>query len=333
MPELRRDPIVDRWVIIAKNRAARPNEYEPPSPVRSDKPCPFCEGNESLAPAEVFSYRANGTEPHEPGWRVRVVPNKYPAFRSLGGEDNFGDHGSEFESRVPAVGTHEVIIESPRHVVSTTDLSEEELAEVLSAYRERLLAIQRDPRIKHGLIFKNVGPAAGASIEHTHSQLIGTTTVPGLIAEELAASRAFYEKRGRCIFCDVLARELAEQTRIVVDTPGFVAFCPFASRFPFEMWLLPRQHASHFESLCSAEIAELAKSLRRCIGNIERISGRAHYNYLIHSAPFDTGPQSHYHWHIEIFPRMTTTAGFEWATGQFINPVPPEEAAETLRQQ
>jgi UDPglucose--hexose-1-phosphate uridylyltransferase len=332
MSELRRDPIIDRWVIIAKNRAARPNEYEPPATVRSDKPCPFCEGNEALAPAEIFSYRTEGTQPQGRGWRVRVVPNKYPAFEPPGSDKGHCERESEHCSSMPSVGVHEVILESPRHIVSTTDLTDAELAEVLSAYRDRLIAIQQDPRIKHGLVFKNVGPAAGASIEHTHSQLIGTTTVPGLVAEELAASLAYYQERGRCIFCDLLHRELAEGTRVVLDSPGFVAFCPFAARFPLETWLLPKHHASRFEQMQTTEIAELASSLRRCIDKIERTSGRSQYNYLIHSAPFDTGPQSHYHWHIEIFPRMTTTAGFEWATGQFINPVPPEEAAEMLRQ-
>jgi UDPglucose--hexose-1-phosphate uridylyltransferase len=233
----------------------------------------------------------------------------------------------------PAVGVHEVIIESPKHVSSTTDLSDVELAEVLSIYRDRLTAIRQDSRVKYGLIFKNVGPAGGASIEHTHSQLIGLPMVPGVVADELAASQAFHEQTGRCIFCDLVERELADSSRIVLESPSFVAFCPFAARFPLETWLLPKRHASNFEHIASPKIAELAGILRRCIEKIERAGGRSSYNYLIHSAPFDTRPQSHYHWHIEIFPRMTTLAGFEWATGQFINPLPPEDAAELLRQQ
>ena len=225
-----------------------------------------------------------------------------------------------------------MIIESPRHIVSSTDLTDTELADVLSIYRDRLLAIKADKRIRYGLIFKNVGPAAGASIEHTHSQLVGMEHVPPAVAEELSASLSFYQQNNRCIFCDLLEREIATASRIVVNAAEFMAFCPFAARFPFETWLLPKRHQSHFEQLSQPEIAELAISLRRCIEKIERASGRSQYNYLIHSAPFDTGPQSHYHWHIEIFPRMTTTAGFEWATGSYINPVPPEEAAEMLRQ-
>lgn len=257
-----------------------------------------------------MAYRTLGSHAEEPGWRVRVIPNKYPAF-----------------------GVHEVIVESPRHLISTTELSNAELVNVLTVYRDRLKVIREQPGIQFGMIFKNVGPAAGASIEHAHSQLVGLPMVPSVVADELDASRRYFDERHRCIYCDLIDREQAERVRLVVDSPSYVAFCPYAARFPFETWLLPRQHASHFEGLSDSQIPELAAALRRCIEKIERITGRPQYNYLIHSAPFDTGPQSHYHWHIEIFPRTTTIAGFEWGTGQFINPVPPEEAARLLCQQ
>lgn len=308
--EYRKDPIVDRWVIIAPDRAARPNEFEPPPPARSSKECPFCEGNEFLTPHEIAAYRTSGSHAEEPGWRVRVIPNKYPA-----------------------IDVHEVIIESPRHLVSTTELSEAELVEVLSIYRDRLQAVQKQPDVRFAMVFKNVGPAAGASIEHAHSQLVGLPMVPSLVAAELDAAAVYFQQKKQCIYCDLLERELTERERLVLDSPGFAAFCPYAARFPFETWLLPRQHSGRFDQIPEGQLPELAFALRSCIEKIERISGRSQYNYLIHSAPFDTAPQSHYHWHIEIFPRTTTIAGFEWGTGQFINPVAPEEAARLLCQQ
>ena len=226
----------------------------------------------------------------------------------------------------------EVIIESHRHIAGTTELSEAELAEVLAMYRQRIVAAVQNPHIRHAMVFKNVGPAAGASLEHTHSQLVGMAMVPPFMAEELAATLAYHRQHARCLFCDLLASERATASRIVLETEHFVAFCPYASRFPLETWLMPRGHRSHFEQHDAALLPELARILRSCIERIERIAGRSEYNYLIHSAPFDTHSQSHYHWHIEIFPRLATTAGFEWGTGMFINPVFPEEAARLLRE-
>jgi UDPglucose--hexose-1-phosphate uridylyltransferase len=319
MSEIRKDSIVDRWVIIAKNRASRPNEYESVRQHHTDKPCPFCEGNEALATPEIVAYRDAGSKPNQPGWRVRVIPNKFPAVE-LGGD-------------LASTGIHEVIIETPKHVVSTTDLSSAELVDVLRIYRDRLRAAAEQPAIKHGLIFKNVGPAAGASIEHAHSQLLALPIVPSAIAEELAASQAYFNESGKCIFCTLIESEMASSARVVLETESFLAFCPFAARFPFETWLVPKQHAVHFAAIGAQEMTELAGVLRSCIENIGRAAGQADYNYLIHTSPFDMHPESHYHWHIEILPRMTTQAGFEWGSGCFINPVPPEEAAQLLREE
>jgi UDPglucose--hexose-1-phosphate uridylyltransferase len=176
-----------------------------------------------------------------------------------------------------------------------------------------------------------VGAAAGASLEHTHSQLIVTPIVPITVAEEIAGSHEFYRYRGRCVYCDMIEQDLSRETRIVYDSPGFVAFCPFAARFPFETWIVPLQHASHYESLARPAAEELARVLRRVLERIEAALDRPAYNYIVHTAPFDSGPLAHYHWHIEIIPRVTKTAGFEWGTGFYINPVPPEEAATFMR--
>ncbi len=329
MPDLRKDPIVGRWVIIAKNRAKRPHELgDREAPRAGGRFCPFCEGQEQHTPHEIAAYRNPGTHRDRPGWRVRVVPNKFPALEI---EGDLNKRGEGIYDMMRGVGAHEVIIESPDHRVSTTDLTTDGLRDVLWIYRDRLLDLKKDSRLAYGMIFKNVGAAAGASLEHAHSQLIVTPIVPISVAEEIAGSGEFYRYRGRCVFCDMIEQELASEERIVVDSPGFVAFCPFASRFPFETWIVPTNHASHYETLSRGNADELARVLKRVLGKIETALDRPAYNYVIHTAPFDTQALGHYHWHMEIIPRVTKTAGFEWGTGFYINPVPPEEAATFMR--
>jgi UDPglucose--hexose-1-phosphate uridylyltransferase len=290
--------------------------------------CPFCEGNESHTPHEITAYRQPGTHRDRPGWRVRVVPNKFPALEI---EGDLSKRGEGIYDMMRGVGAHEVIIESPKHVASITELSIDNVRDVLWIYRDRLLDLQKDKRLVYGMIFKNVGAAAGASLEHSHSQMIVTPIVPINVAEEIAGSDEFYRYRGRCVYCDMLEQELAFEQRIVFDSPGFVAFCPFAARFPFETWIVPSGHASHYETLTRSSAEELARVIHRVLSKIEAALDRPAYNYIIHTAPFDTPALGHYHWHIEIIPRVTKTAGFEWGTGFYINPVPPEEAATFMR--
>ncbi len=329
MPDFRKDPITGRWVIIARNRAKRPHELvDGVARRRPGEFCPFCEGSESYTPHEIAAYRQPGTHRDRPGWRVRVVPNKFPALEI---EGDLGKRGQGMYDVMRGVGAHEVIIESPRHLTSATQLSTETLRDVFWIYRDRLLDLKKDNRLVYGMIFKNVGAAAGASLEHTHSQLIVTPIVPINVAEEIEGSQAYYGYRGRCVYCDMIEQELAFEKRIVVDSPGFVAFCPFAARFPFETWILPSNHASHYETLSRSSAEELARVIKRVLAKIETALDRPAYNYIIHTAPFDTSALGHYHWHIEIIPRVTKTAGFEWGTGFYINPVPPEEAATFMR--
>ncbi len=216
---------------------------------------------------------------------MRVVPNKFPALEI---EGDLTKRGEGMYDLMGGVGAHEVIIESPRHLTSTTELSIEGLREVLWIYRDRLLDLQRDKRLVYGMLFKNVGAAAGASLEHSHSQLIVTPIVPISVVEEIEGSHAYFRYRGRCVFCDMLEQELAFEKRIVVDSPGFVAFCPFAARFPFETWIVPTAHASHYESLSRGESEELARTLRRVLAKIETALDRPAYNYIVHTAPFDS---------------------------------------------
>ncbi len=233
---------------------------------------------------------------------MRVVPNKFPALEIEGDLNNRGDG---IYDMMRGVGAHEVIIESPEHLITTADLGADRLREVLWVYRDRLLDLKKDRRLMYGMIFKNVGAAAGASLEHAHSQLIVTPIVPITVAEEIDGSLAFHRYRGRCVFCDMIQQEIAYGKRIVLDSPGCVAFCPFASRFPFETWILPKNHSSHYENVQKPSVEELARVMQRVMAKIEAALDRPAYNYIIHTAPFDTQELAHYHWHIEIIPRLT----------------------------
>lgn len=328
MPELRKDPVIGRWVIIATERAQRPHDFHAPKETPKGGFCPFCEGNEKKTPAEVYSIRREGTRPDEPGWQVRVVPNKFPVLRIEGNQEKRA-HG--MYDRMRGLGAHEVFIETPVHMTTMTPLSDAHVTGILTAYQARLFDLARDGRMRYGMLFKNVGKEGGASLEHTHSQLIVTPVVPRRVEEELSGARRFYEYRDRCVFCDIIDQEMSTDERMVMTTDHFVAVVPYASRFPFETWILPRRHESHYERSSPQELEDLAFILRRVLRRIEGALENPPLNYMIHTAPFNVDPLDHYHWHIEIIPRVTRTAGFEWGTGFYINPVPPESAAEYLR--
>jgi UDPglucose--hexose-1-phosphate uridylyltransferase len=330
MPELRKDPIVGRWVIIAHERAKRPHDFkgEMQNQVEGGL-CPFCEGQEDKTPPEIVAYRERGTRANGPGWRIRVVPNKFPALKV---EGNLHKRGDGIYDKMAGVGAHEVIIESPRHEITMAALGEDNIREVLWVYRDRLVDLKKDSRLVHGMLFKNVGAAGGASLEHTHSQLIVTPIIPISVWEEMTGALEFFNYRGRCIYCDMVLQEQTNEKRIVLDTPHFTAFCPYASRFPFETWILPKNHSSHFENIPKPAVDDLGSVLRQILTKLEQALDSPAYNYIIHTAPFDHQELPHYHWHIEIIPRLTKVAGFEWGSGFYINPVPPEDAASFLRE-
>ena len=330
MSEYRQDPLSRRWVIIGSDRAARPNEFIEEPVRRQPVPCPFCAGNEHETPDAVATYSA----PEAQGWLVRVVPNKYPAVTI---DQAVCPSCQPLGSTAPRAGAmagfgrHEVIIESPRHVASLSELTSAEADLVFRAYRERIAALKATGQYRVVQIFKNVGPAAGASLEHVHSQLIALPGVPDVIAQELASCREYFAAHRRPLVGDMLARELASGERIVATTENFVAFCPFASRFPFEVCLAPLAEQGGFEDAQTGKLGELSRLACDLVGRIERAGGQSAYNCVLHTQPFDTPPDDHYHWHIEIIPRLTKVAGFEWGTGCFINPLPPEAAAAQLR--
>jgi UDPglucose--hexose-1-phosphate uridylyltransferase len=329
MPELRKDPIVGRWVIIAPERLARPQTLPAHKPVPSDAFDPFLEGHEDATPPEILAYREPGSRPNGPGWRVRVVPNKFPALRV---EGDLSKRGDGIYDMMNGVGAHEVIIECPHREANLSRLPVSSVREVLWAYRDRLVDLKRDARLVHGLVFKNKGAAAGATVEHSHSQLIVNPIVPINIQEELDGSAAFYRYRGRCIFEDIIQQEAASGDRVVLDTSGFLVICPFAARFPFETWIIPRHHASHFENVTRQTIEELGIVLKQTLRKLELALDDPPYNYVIHTSPFDAQELPYFRWHLEILPRLTGIAGFEWGSGFYINPVKPEEAAKFLRE-
>jgi len=331
MPELRKDPVVGRWVIISTERSRRPTSFEPVPPVKQPSFCPFCPGQEDKTPPEVYALRPADGRPNSPGWRVRVVPNKFPALQIEGTLDR---RGEGLYDKMNGVGAHEVVIETPEHAVDLADLPVEHLSQVLAAYRERIEDLHRDRRFRYVLIFKNHGANAGATLEHTHTQLIATPIIPRILQEELDGARRYFELKERCVFCDIVAQETAEENgrRVVAGSERFLAIEPFAPRFPFETWILPRRHAAAFQSLADdGEREDLARLLKDVLMRLNLALDRPPYNFVLHTSPVSDGDLEYYHWHIEIMPKLTRVAGFEIGSGFYINPTPPEDAAQFLR--
>lgn len=328
MPDLRKCPITGRWVIIATDRARRPSDFlrQKVTP-QGTRLCPFCPGNEGRTPPEVMAYRTSG-EANHPGWNVRVVPNKFPALRVEGEVER---EGEGLYDRMNGVGAHEVIVETPHHNASMGSLGDSAVADIFFAFRDRILDLKKDGRLRYILVFKNHGEPAGATLEHPHSQLIALPIVPKRVQEELDGSMRHFQYRERCIYCDILSQDVRERSRVVLTTEHFTVLAPYASRFPFEMWVLPRRHDSHFESIDATAVHNLGWVMRSLMGRMEKALEFPPFNIILHTAPVQDGPMAHFHWHIEIMPKLTKVAGFEWGSGFYINPTPPEEAAEFLR--
>ena len=331
MPELRKDPVTGRWVIIATDRARRPTDFIRHTVVLKGGFCPFCPGNESKTPPEILAFRHGQGERDKPGWSVRVVPNKYPA---LGIEGNLDRRADGMYDRMNGIGAHEVIIETPNHYETFTTMPAKSIENVLGAFRDRIVDLKQDRRFKYILIFKNHGEPAGATLEHPHSQLIALPIVPRHVLEELDGSRQYYDLKERCIFCDIVHEESSDdEARLVAENRGFVTVSPCASRFPFETCILPRNHEASFENISSGDFASLAQMIRLVIGKMDAVLERPAYNMVLHTAPLAAQEHAdYYHWHIELIPKLTKVAGFEWGTGFYINPTSPEEAARYLRE-
>ncbi len=329
MPELRKDPITGRWVIISTERLKRPSDFltEGVSIIREEH-CPFCAGREDMTPPEVFAFRPPGQARNTPGWDLRVVPNKFPALHVEGTLDR---EGEGLFDRMNGIGAHEVIIETPEHRKTLASMSEPEIERVLWAFRERVIDLKRDTRFRYILVFKNHGAPAGATLEHSHSQLIALPIVPSFVREEIEGARRHFMAKERCVFCDIIRQEVAAGKRVLHETADVVALAPYASRFPFETWLLPRGHLSRFEDAGRQVYEGLARMLKWVLARMNRALESPAYNLIIHSSPLSEETGEFYHWHVELMPKLTRTAGFEWGSGFYINPTSPEEATEVLR--
>jgi len=337
MSELRRDPIIGRWVIIAPERALRPEQLLGPAQAPDSAPCVFCGGQEHRDPTEIYAARSNGTARNTPGWQVRVLPNKFPVLRI---EGKLVREGVGMFDMMSGVGAHEVIVETPDHDVELADLPEAHIAQVIRAYRERMHDLGGDNRFKYVLIFKNQGFLAGATMPHAHSQLIATPVTPKRVKEELVGAQRYYDFKRRCVFCDIIKQEtVLTRERLVFENDSFVVISPFAARVPYETWILPKQHNCDFVSISEAEYSGLAQALKVSLLKLRNVLDEPPFNYLIHTAPFRRPRagywatiQQDFHWHIEVIPRLTRQAGFEEGSGFYINPVTPEEAAADLLQ-
>jgi UDPglucose--hexose-1-phosphate uridylyltransferase len=329
MSELRKDPVVGRWVIISAERGRRPSDFGPEPARPRLTSCVFCPGHEDKTPPEILAGRPPGSDPTGPGWTFRVVSNKFPALRIEGDLEPTGE--GPFD-RMNGVGAHEVVVEAPQHDASLATMSADAIADVLWAYRERMADLKKDARFQYILIFKNHGEAAGASLEHPHSQLIATPIIPIMVIEELAGAAQYYEIKERCVWCDVIREERRSRHRVILDADGFVALAPFAPRFPFEAWILPTRHASAYEESGVEVLRALAGVLGGFVSRMNRVLHDPPFNFVLHTAPLHAPALEHFHWHLEVIPKLTRIAGFEWGSGFFINPVAPEDAATALRE-
>jgi len=328
MPELRQNFFTKEWVIIATERARRPEELAThrqaqavPSFVES---CPFCPGNEGKTPPEVMRSPANGDEP----WAVRVIPNKFAALSSEVEPTRSLQH---LRRRVNGFGFHEVIIDSPDHACCLALLPDAHVARILGVFKQRYNLLSSDHRINHVTIFKNHGADAGASLQHPHSQLIATPVIPSQVRHRLHEALRHYDDAGECMFCHMVESEVADQTRIVLKSELFVAMEVFASATPFATHIFPLRHMASFGEITAAEIADLAHVLRTLLAKIYVGLENPDLNFTIRSGPVDNAGARHFHWYVSVIPRLTRVAGFELGSGMFINTVLPEAAADFLR--
>jgi UDPglucose--hexose-1-phosphate uridylyltransferase len=316
-------------VVIAVDRALRPwARIDSTTQSVTDPNCPFCRGQEHQTPPPVVVYPPVNPHHSPAAWQVRIVPNLYPALLR---DVDAMPASVPPESPNRAQGWHEVVIESPDHLQRLTELRPDQVALILQAYQERFQVYADDPRMRCAVAFKNCGRDAGMSLEHIHSQLVALPFVPSVLAAELAGAEGFQSRHGCCVFCHLVENEMRQEVRLVRQTDHFLAICPYASRVPFEIWVLPRNHQARFERSPAPLRQELGHLLWDVLRRLEESLAHPAYNYVIHSCPFDTRSEDHYHWHFEIIPRIAHLAGLEWGTGVYVNIVSPEAAADALR--
>lgn len=333
MPELRQSRATKDWVIVATERAKRPRDFVGSRPAKHlteyESECPFCPGNEHMTPPEILAFRSGLSEPNTKGWRLRVIPNKFSALVPSGSRKREAVDG--FYRRMDGVGAHEVIIEAPQHNVSLATMNATQAEEVFLTFRERYDELKKDGRFSIVIIFRNHGARAGTSVEHPHSQLIATPFVPTHIRHLLEEAMRYYDDHGSCVFCDTLETELRTKERLVLETKNFVAFEPFASGVPFETTVISRNHNASFGNISEREVREAANVTQSILQTFHLKLGDPDFNLVIRTAPFSDEDEEYYHWYIQIYPRLTTIAGFELGSGINITTAVPEETAKFLR--
>jgi UDPglucose--hexose-1-phosphate uridylyltransferase len=324
MSELRKDPLCERWVIISTERGKRPTDFKIEKVERKGGFCPFDPGNEKYVPSEIYAIRNSNNS----SWELRVVPNKFPALHI---EGDLNKRGIGMYDMMNGIGAHEVIIETPNHNETIDMMPFHRVKNIVIAYRERIADLHKDKRLKYVLIFKNFGVLAGASLEHSHSQLIALPILPKRVNENVEGAKRYFEYRGRCAICDMVKQELYLQERIVEENNSFISLCSFASRFPFEVHIIPKEHQTHYEEQDEKIYTDFATILKSTIKRLTKALDNPPYNFVLQNAPFTRKHDEYYHWFLEIMPRLTRIAGFEWGSGFYINPTPPEEAAKFMK--
>nr|MDA8099696.1 galactose-1-phosphate uridylyltransferase [Nitrospiraceae bacterium] len=321
MTRLRKDPIVGRWIIISNERPKKPEDYHTEEQEDDVTPaeCPFCGGNEAKTPNEIASFRPENVKPNAKGWWVRVIPSKFPVLHVEGSLER---EGRGIYDWMNGIGAHEIIIETPEHGQRLENLPENQVEKVLWAYRDRILDLERDERLRYVMVLKNQGWTAGSLVNHTHSQVIATPIIPKRVKEKLDGAKSYYDYKERCIFCDLIRQELSEAERIIEETRHFIACTPFAARFPFEVWIYPKRHSCAYADITKEEMMDYARIVRTTLKRIGIVLSDPPYNYILYTAPNRVPRRGHwhtlsddFHWHLEIMPRITRTAGFEWGSG------------------
>ena len=325
MAELRREPVTRMWVVVTNDHPKGPSDYlpfKPPyQPQETKGGCPFCPGNEGTTPKETFSLSREGG-----GWSVRVIPNKFPFFHI---EGEFDRRPEGMYDVMDAIGAHEIVVEAPEHKQSYAFMETPQIEKILFAYRERLMDLEKDRRFQQFLILKNY---PGVFNRHPHSHILAMPVIPRRIDEEVWGTLDYYQRKERCIFCDIIKEEILMKKRVVLETVHFLVFSPFASRYPFETWIVPKKHSPDFHHIDEEEMEDLSVAIQSLSIRFYKLLSDPPYSLAFHTSPIQSRfHRSEYHWHIETRLRIGLREGFEWGTGFFVNPTPPEDAAAYLR--
>jgi UDPglucose--hexose-1-phosphate uridylyltransferase len=335
--ELRRDILLGRWIEVL-SESKEPSEYHLPTDKGSaEETCVFCSGRETETLPEITSMRKQGTLPNTPGWWVRAIPCFNPLFKV---EGNLDRRGVGLYDRMNSIGANEILIESPGHSVKPEDMGLEQMVRVIKLYRDRIVDLNKDLRLRYILVSKNSMFDPWGTFYHPASSLVATPVIPKRIKDELENAKQYYDYKERCIFCDIIREELKVGDRIILESKNFLCFCPYASSFPFESWIIPKKHSCDFQEISHEEIEDMGFILMSILKKIRAVfKGETPLSYFLHTAPNRVPRRNHwhtlgddYHWHLEIIPRIIRRSGFELGSGLFVLTTSPEKAAKFLRE-